>query len=331
MLPDGLLRVVAAVIRDPQDRVLLSLRRPEQHQGGLWEFPGGKVAPGESATAALVREMQEELGILIEPSAALPLINVTHAYPDKTISLEVMEIFKWRGDPRGCEGQRIEWVQPKMLTARCYPAANLPIVTATCLPRLCLVTPEPQAHEAFLVLLEQSLIAGVRLVQLRAKSLSFEALLPLAQAVLRLCRTFNATLLVNGSLALMEAIGADGLHLNSAQLQATPKRPIGPQQLLSAACHTPEDFRQATRLGVDFGLLGPVLPTDSHPGARSLGWARTRALIETVNFPVYALGGQTPETVSPAIEVGCQGIAAISGLWGITQALPGPRLREFVS
>ena len=163
--------VVAAVIVNSKKEILLSLRPAHVHQAGLWEFPGGKVEAGEDARKALVRELVEELGI--EPLNARPMIRVRHAYPEKSVLLDVWYVDTFKGQPRGREGQEIKWVSRNELTQRKFPAANLAIVNAVRLPSLYLISPEPGEDRAgFLSILERTLKTGVRLVQLRAKAYS---------------------------------------------------------------------------------------------------------------------------------------------------------------
>eukprot|EP01137_Pigoraptor_chileana_P016793 Opistho-2@73895 len=95
--------VAAAVIRDDSGKILIARRADTQHQGGLWEFPGGKVEADESVECALARELQEELGIVV--GAARPLIKVRHDYPDKQVLLDVWEVSSFSGEPHGAEGQ----------------------------------------------------------------------------------------------------------------------------------------------------------------------------------------------------------------------------------
>ena len=100
--------VAAAVIRGADGRVLIAKRPQDKHQGGLWEFPGGKVEEGEAVERALARELEEELGIRVE--AARPLIQVQHDYPDKQVLLDVWEVSSFTGEPHGFrppgDGQR---------------------------------------------------------------------------------------------------------------------------------------------------------------------------------------------------------------------------------
>mgnify|MGYP002714153243 CR=1 FL=1 len=118
--------VAAAVIRGADGRVLIAKRPQDKHQGGLWEFPGGKVEEGEAVERALARELEEELGIRVE--AARPLIQVHHDYPDKQVLLDVWEVSSFTGEPHGAEGQPLAWVSERQLLEYEFPAANKPIV-----------------------------------------------------------------------------------------------------------------------------------------------------------------------------------------------------------
>lgn len=121
---------MVGVVFDVDGRVLIT-RRPEHvHQGGLWEFPGGKVESGEDVWSALVRELQEELGI--EVIAAQSFLQVGHAYPDKMVLLDVWWIKSYKGRARGAEGQAVDWLEPESLYKRAFPAANHPIIEAIC-------------------------------------------------------------------------------------------------------------------------------------------------------------------------------------------------------
>ena len=124
----GHVHVAVGVITSPDRRVLIA-RRPEHiHQGGLWEFPGGKVEGGESLHSALARELAEELGIVIGPIE--PLLEVRHDYGDKSVFLDVWLVREYRGRPRGLEGQPLRWVAPGELADFDFPEANRPIVEA---------------------------------------------------------------------------------------------------------------------------------------------------------------------------------------------------------
>ncbi|RME32907.1 MAG: Nudix family hydrolase [Gammaproteobacteria bacterium] len=307
-------RVVAGVLRDRQGRVLLTQRPPQGHLGGLWEFPGGKLEPGESRSAALARELGEELGL--EAVESVPLLRLEHRYPEKLVDIEFREVLDWRGEPRGREGQPLRWADARELCALPLPDADRPLLRTLSLPPLLLVTPEPGPEPGdFLLRLRRVLDEGVGMVQLRARGLSRDLYLGLAGEVSRLCRQYGARLLLNGPPELLGQVDADGIHLPSGWLTRFPHRPVSREKLLSVACHGPEELALGARLEADLALLSPVLPTPSHPDAPALGWEGFRRLREVARMPVYALGGLRPADLARARRHGAQGLAMIRGLW----------------
>lgn len=309
------LHVVAAVIRGGDGRILLAQRPANKHQGGKWEFPGGKVEAGETPPAALCRELHEELGI--EAVDFNPLIKVRYVYPERAVLLDVWEVSAFTGEPHGREGQPVAWFDAEQLPLLEFPPANYPIVTAARLSEFCLITPEPADAETFLLELEASLQTGVRLLQFRAKSLPAEQYLALAQAVVALAHRYGAKVILNSPPVMLEE--ADGLHLTTQQLKRGVKPVLSEGKWLSAACHDAGELEMAARLGVDFAFLAPVMPTLTHPDVQNMGWGVFAELLEKVNFPVYALGGLQPADMQQARICGAQGIAAIRSLWDISK------------
>ncbi|MEP5566901.1 MAG: 8-oxo-dGTP diphosphatase MutT [Halioglobus sp.] len=120
--------VAVGVILDADRNILLTRRHDHLHQGGLWEFPGGKVEQGESLALALARELREELDIT--PVKTSPLIEIHHDYGDKSVFLDVHLVWEFSGLPRGLEGQPMVWVSADELSNYDFPAANQPIVAA---------------------------------------------------------------------------------------------------------------------------------------------------------------------------------------------------------
>ena len=130
-VPDMEVVVVAVgVLIDNDGRVLVSRRAADAHQGGLWEFPGGKVEVDESVSGALSRELREELGIQI--GASERLMTIEHDYGDKKVKLDVHRIKSWQGEARGLEGQPLAWQLPVDLRQWSFPAANAPILARLC-------------------------------------------------------------------------------------------------------------------------------------------------------------------------------------------------------
>lgn len=116
--------VIGVVVKDGE--LLVAQRRKHQHQGGKWEFPGGKVESGETAGQALIRELQEEVGIT--PTQMRPLGIVEHHYPDLSVQLDTWLVSEFQGAAEGCESQKIEWVSMQKLQMLDVPEANQRIV-----------------------------------------------------------------------------------------------------------------------------------------------------------------------------------------------------------
>ncbi|MEN8259749.1 MAG: Nudix family hydrolase [Pseudomonadota bacterium] len=305
------LHVAVGVIVSRQSEVLISRRHADVHQGELWEFPGGKVECGESVEETLRRELFEELAITVE--SARPLIKVRHTYSDAKVLLDVWRVDSFSGQAEGLEGQPIKWVSVDSLANYRFPEANLPILTAARLPEVYAILDYDSVKDEaeFSLWLERVLRLGVRLVQLRAKSLSSTAYEALSRKVCRRCEPEKVKVLLNSTPEVAIKVGAAGVHLTSKRLLSLQKRPLGSRFWVAASCHTREELRHAQKIGVDFAVLGPVMATKSHPGADTLGWDRFEGLVSEVSFPVYALGGLWREQVDCVRRRGGQGIAGI--------------------
>jgi 8-oxo-dGTP diphosphatase len=310
---DQLIPVAAGVLFDKRGRVLVQRRAKGTHLEGTWEFPGGKADPEESRHGALARELREELGI--EVREARPLIRIQHTYSEKTVLLDVWRVESFDGEPRGLEGQPIEWVFPEDLSNLEMPPADRPIVNAVRLPDTCVVTGDgPAADSAFLERLEALLHAGARLIQLRTDR-DRAALEPLARAAAAACGRHGAWLVLNGDPEDALDWGAHGVHLTSAGLRRFRERPVPGALWLSVACHDSGELELAARLDADFVLASPVHPTTSHPDATTLGLAGFSDLCREAPMPVYALGGMGPGDCDAVWRAGGQGVAGISGFW----------------
>lgn len=119
--------VAVGVIQNQQGLILIAKRPTHLHQGGKWEFPGGKVEQGESTTQALIRELHEEVGLIVENST--PLMQISHNYSDKRVLLDIHKVTEFSGAAVGLEGQEIQWVSRANLSQYQFPVANQAIVT----------------------------------------------------------------------------------------------------------------------------------------------------------------------------------------------------------
>jgi 8-oxo-dGTP diphosphatase len=306
--------VAVGILEDAQHRILVTRRPPGKHQGGKWEFPGGKIHPGEGMPAALARELHEELGIVVQD--AQPLRRVHHVYIEKSVLLDVWRVARYTGEPHGREGQPLRWVTREELGRLDLPAADRPILRALGLPPLYLISDVRRFGEAvFLARLERVLEAGASLLQLREPDLPNDEYRALATGVTRLAHRHGARVLLNTDPELVAACGADGVHLNRHRLMRLTQRPLPPEYLVAASCHNAAELTQAAHVDADFAVLSPVLPTASHPGAVTLGWDGFACLRHDADIPVYALGGMQPGYVADAMRAGAHGLAMLSAVW----------------
>ena len=192
--------------------------------------------------------------------------------------------------------------------------ANDTILRALSLPTLYAISNAQELGEAeFMRRLAAALHNGLRLVQLREKNYSREALRKLALKMLPLLRQHDARLIINADTELCREIGADGVQLTGAQLAELRVRPD--VEWCAASCHNAGELRNAEELGCDFALLSPVLATQTHPGAPHLGWEKFAAIAAGSSIPVYALGGLTHADMHTAWQHGAHGIALLRQAW----------------
>ena len=304
------LQVAVGVIKNAHGQILISLRKPALHQGGLWEFPGGKLESGETANQALIRELNEELAITV--LAPIPLITIKHRYPELTVQLHVFLVEQFTGEAKGNEGQTIKWVAADELTNYQFPAANQAIMMAAQLPSYYAIlddTDEVQSLSNLVHLLNR----GIKLIQLRLKNASAEELSHFFKQAYPLCQKQGARLLINSSVNNTQTYALDGLHLTSKDLMSLSKRPsyLCSSAWLAASCHNLLELQHAQQIGVDFVVLAPVLKTKSHPDTQPLGWEQFTHLVTQTNLPAYALGGLAESNLVDARLAGGQGISAI--------------------
>lgn len=302
--------VAAAVIYDAQGRIFLAKRPDDKHQGGLWEFPGGKIEPDEQPSDALKRELLEEVGIQVR--AFTPLIAIPHHYPDKSVYLHVFNVTDFAGEAHGREGQEVAWVSKDALNSYDFPAANTPIVNAVLLPEKLWITP------AF-ASLEEASETVQRVVQQRALSWVLFRQKHLSQAAyaewfnaLRACLPASVLLTGHCTPDAANILKLSAVHLSSAVLMRLTDRAEFTGRYLGASCHSLEELQQAVAVGCDYATLSPVLPTQSHPETPALEWAKVEAWLAETPLPVYLLGGMQDAHLEKARSVGAQGIAGIS-------------------
>lgn len=318
--------------------ILIAKRAEDQHQGGLWEFPGGKVEADENVQTALQRELEEELGLKTYVNDMSPIITIPFHYPDKSVLLDVWAVYNvnhsipstegQKGISRegiGKEGQPIAWVAQSELVSYDFPAANKAILDALHLPKKIIISQDNSDPEIILAQVANSLknhrsLQGDRglWLHLRAPSLDQMQYTQLAMRLYGICHEADSQLIWNCPLDWYQVAFADGLHLsgeNFASYQLSvddkSKRPIPANQWLSLSCHNLNELELAQEFA-DYVLVSPVKETQTHPGLNPLTWAGFKVISDNARIPCYALGGLTVSDIETAIEYGGQGIAGIS-------------------
>jgi len=273
------------------DGAALLGRRPESKvYAGYWEFPGGKVEPGEPVRDALAREIREELGV--EIVRAHPWITRVFVYPHATVRLHFHRVLAWRGEPRALEHQAIAWQHPESVDLAPMLPANGPVLRALVASRRVRKSPGERARrEGIFLEARSALQSGLKLVQVREKKLGRGELKGLARRVLELARAHGAKVLLNSDVDLAREIGADGVHLTAAQLEGSrPDLPWCGGVVSFAA-----ELRRAEALGADLAVLGPVA---RRPRTRTRS-ARLGSVPEGAagaSIPVYALAASCRAT-----------------------------------
>ena len=319
----SIVKVAAAVILRPDGYVLLAQRPPGKVYAGYWEFPGGKLELGESARDALDRELHEELGLTV--TRAAPWLVRRYVYAHAHVELHFFRVFAFTGEPTGHDGQAFAWQDPHRFTVAPLLPANAPIIAALQLPAIYGITMASDIGEvAFLACLERALDSGLRLVQVREKEWETARLQAFTERVLALAQRVGARVLLNGTVDRARAWGCDGVHWTSAALARAVERPHG--LICGASCHSADEIARAGDLGLDFAVLGPVLPTRSHPNAKSLGWAVFTDMIAGTTAPVFALGGLGPQDLTMANDRGAHGVALRSALCSTAHRSTSPPL-----
>ena len=306
------IEVVAAVIIDAGGQFLLAQRPPGKVYAGYWEFPGGKVEPGEAAADALKRELHEELGI--DVITAYPWLTRDFDYSHAAVRLRFFRVLNWSGELHGREQQQFVWQMIDNITVTPLLPANWPILRALALPPACGITQAGElGRDVFMTRLARSLQNGLRLIQVREKQFTDDELRAFTLGVVAMSRRFGARVVVNGPVAIAAQARADGVHLTAAQLMAAKRRPDC--EWCGASCHDAAELARACELGIDFAVLGPVNTTPTHPDAKLLGWPRFAQLIRDCPLPVYALGGMRAADLEHAWKCGAHGVAMVRGAW----------------
>ena len=310
-----IIEVAAAVMLRSDGQEFLLAQRPEgKVYAGYWEFPGGKVEPDETIRQALIRELQEELGITVTECS--PWLTRQFTYPHATVRLHFWRVTAWEGEigiTAPLEHAAVDWQKcGKSATVSPILPANDPILKALALPTSMAITMgEIEGIDRQIERLEKALNGGLRLIQLRDKGWPQTQRLRFAEVITRLAHQHGGLVLINDDEEIAKQVGADGIHISSSRLAECTTRPEF--TWVGASCHTAGEISRAGKLNLDYALLGSVLPTPSHPEVSGLGWSTFSQSISGNTLPVFALGGMKPGMLTEAQNQGAHGIALMRG------------------
>lgn len=312
ILSNKIVHVAVGVIIQ-NDQVLICWRDASLHQGNRYEFPGGKLEPGESPAQALKRELKEELNIDIQHTVRAQLLYFN--YPEKTVCLHIFKVTEFTGQPIGQQQQAVLWVHKDQLATYRFPDANAPILRMLKLPEQYIITqPLAQAQS-----IQDWLDWHVKHVPLtswlyvREKTMSPTAY----KNIIKSFSNFRADLHLVADFSYINNLTDQldelhGVHLSERNLmRLNQPLQISAHLLSFAACHDQAAISQANLLNVDAVLVSPLHSTLSHPQQSALGWEKWQALSEQSHVPVFALGGVAPANLKQVQKASGFGVAGI--------------------
>lgn len=325
--------VAVAVVMRPDGTVLWGCRPEGKPYAGYWEFPGGKVEPGETVWQALVRELREELGITALEGG--PWFVIEHDYEHALVRLHLYRVWAFEGEPQSLEGQAFAWdsLQPGNLTP-ILPATE-PLLPQLNQPEVLILSQYSLGASEFEALLDLALqVEGRLALVFREGELDGPSLLDAYKHAHAWAAHNKMPFSVNSAsfLRMLESGfqaaeqpslegGVVRLHLIEKHLLdglpgAVQSKWIGSghARAVSASVHSADSLKKAFEAKLDFAVLGAVKATASHPGQAGLGWSRFEQVAALCRLPVYAIGGLSRSDLPEAKRYGAHGVAMITGL-----------------
>jgi 8-oxo-dGTP diphosphatase len=322
--PRRVTEVAVGVLVRPDQAVLLADRPAGKPYAGYWEFPGGKIEPGETVEHALARELHEELGVDIGP--ARPWVSFEFDYPHAYVRLHFCRVFDWRGAPHGREGQKVAFFRLHEAMPRPLLPAAVPALRWLTLPSLAAEVPVlDAAPQRLLAQVDAALARGLRLLVLRAggpggapAAAAFAVSAPALEARVQ---AFSARMLVDAELARVDRAAGDGVYLGSRALAQMTARPAA--DWVGAETDTRAAVDRAAHLGCDFAVAGPVLPEPGTAAAEApLGWHGLGERVRRAPLPVFARGGVAIDDLDRAQHAGAHGLLLSLSAWSDRRVSP---------
>ena len=293
----AVVRVAAAVILGTGGEVLLAQRPAGKAYAGYWEFPGGKLEPGESGHDALVRELREELGLEVVDAA--PWLVQRYTYPHADVELNFFRVFAFTGEPFGHDGQAFRWQTPGRFDVAPLLPANTAILRALELPPVYGVIPAATlAAPSSPTILRRALDQRLELIRIDAAPGVATGARAAIERLVRLAAAAGARVLLGGTEADARALGCAGVHWTANELRAATTRPA--DLLVGATCAHAADIAHAGALGTRFRRAG--VGCDGRGGRRRRGTGMGRVCAGDRRDGGTGVRARLPRTDRPGVR-----------------------------
>ncbi len=308
--PLKLTQVAVGIVHNAQERLLFAQRPEGKPYAGWWEFPGGKIEAGETLERALSRELREELGIQILDCHHW--LTQRFEYPHAHVSLQLCHVYGFKGEPQSLEGQAFQWGKADAPPLPFLPAA-LSVLKAMQLPSVLRFT---SAHEwgferwgsalellpAGLVIVHEPMATQTDAKRVFDACMAWKAISPRQR-----------TVIVSSSHPQAWWGLCEGVHLTHSDLLTVRHRPSC--YWVGADVQDAASLQVAAKLGCNYATLGTVLPSQSYPQNKTLGWGTLGEILSGTEIACYALGGMNENHLPLAQAAGAVGIAVKLGAW----------------
>jgi len=295
-------------LHNKDQQILIAKRQSHQFMGGFWELPGGKIEHGESPEVAISRELNEELGIIVDKLSLHQ--TMVYQYTDRIVELSIYNIDNYLNTPKGVEGQEIAWVSVENLNSYKLLPTMKSFINSITLPKQYWITPSSNHQsDEWIRKFDEKIKQGISLIQLRSKT---KLDITFIEELHNKCKHNNINLLLNTVDKSFHEAYCDGWHITTGEMFDLKSRPCANNKLLGASTHDLTEALKAQDLGADFIVISPVQATQTHPDTVPIGWDAAKEVVDKLNIPVYFLGGMTLNDLDKTLKLGAQGIAGVS-------------------
>ena len=302
------IKAVVGVLHNKDQQILIAKRQSHQFMGGFWELPGGKIEHGESPEVAISRELNEELGIIVDKLSLHQ--TMVYQYTDRIVELSIYNIDNYLNTPKGVEGQEIAWVSVENLNSYKLLPTMKSFINSITLPKQYWITPSSNHQsDEWIRKFDEKIKQGISLIQLRSKT---KLDITFIEELHNKCKHNNINLLLNTVDKSFHEAYCDGWHITTGEMLKLNARPCAEDKLLGTSTHDLTEALKAQDLGADFIVISPVQATQTHPDTVPIGWDAAKEVVDKLNIPVYFLGGMTLNDLDKTLKLGAQGIAGVS-------------------